>query len=650
MEKAEGRRIVYPFTAIVGQEMAKLALLCVAVNPTIGGVLLSGDKGTGKSTLVRALADLLPEIEVVDGCPFNCNPRNPLEMCDECYRKFRDNRGKLKIAKRKMRVVDLPLSITVDRLVGTLDIKRAIREGIRALQPGLLAEANRNILYIDEVNLLDDYIADVLLDSAAMGWNIIEREGISVRHPARFILVGSMNPEEGELRPQILDRFGLYVNIEAINDPGQRMEIVRRVEEFHSDPEGFYRKYMGKQEELRRRILRAKEILPRVEISDDMLKLLAETVIRMGVRTHRAEIVTVKTAKTIAALEGRERVTMEDLKKAMELALPHRMKARPFEQIRPPEQPPMPTGGGEGGHRGHERRGGEGMDVRGTLGAEARLVPGDHSIVYEPGNVELVAKYGRGSLRSSSLLQARGSRDERATVIDHPHGYPISYVQPRKPSQARDIDITATICHAAMRSRGPPIRIEPEDVRVRVRKSRVPRLTVILLDSSGSMAVMRRIRIAKAIGIRLVEQSYAKRDNLSLICFRGTEAEVVVPITRQYSKVVEALRGLPTGGRTPLSSALYKLLVLARCFRMKNRNGVVRAILITDGKANVPMYGRPIKEELEMLSTAIRRSGIRCEIYDTRYGLDFSPSYIDLLAELLNAPVYSDRPVNPYPA
>ena len=215
-------KLIFPFSAIVGQEKAKLALLCNAVNPAIGGVLLSGDKGTGKSTMVRALADVLPEIEVVKGCPFNCNPYNELEMCEICREKAKN--GEIEVEKRKMRVVDLPLSVTVDRLVGTIDIEKALKEGIKALQPGILAEANRNILYIDEVNLLDDYIADILLDSSAMGWNVIEREGISLAHPSRFILVGSMNPEEGELRPQILDRFGLFVRIEAIKDVDERIE------------------------------------------------------------------------------------------------------------------------------------------------------------------------------------------------------------------------------------------------------------------------------------------------------------------------------------------------------------------------------------------------------------------------------------------
>ncbi|RLE97860.1 MAG: magnesium chelatase, partial [Thermoprotei archaeon] len=342
------RRLFFPFTAVVGQERAKLALLCVAVDPTIGGVLLSGDKGTGKSTLVRALAQVLPEIEVVEGCPFNCNPRNPLEMCDSCYRAYAEGR-ELKAVKRRMRVVDMPLSITVDRLVGTIDVRRVLTEGVRAFQPGLLAEANRNILYIDEVNLLDDYIADLLLDAAATGWNIVEREGVSVRHPARFILVGSMNPEEGELRPQLLDRFGLYVRVEASQDPEERVEIVRRVEEFHRDPLAFYKKYERREAELRERVRRARELVNLVEVDDDLLKTLAETVVKMGIRTHRAEIVTVKAAKAIAALEGRTRVTEDDLRRAMELAIPHRLRRKPLEPPRGLSLPPPAEEGERGG-------------------------------------------------------------------------------------------------------------------------------------------------------------------------------------------------------------------------------------------------------------------------------------------------------------
>ncbi len=341
MEKSIDRdlstRPVFPFPAIVGQEKAKLALLIVAVNPSVGGVLLRGDKGTGKTTMVRALADVLPEVKVVADCIFSCDPDDPRYMCDRCYARY--VRGEeLPVTYRKMKVVDLPLSITIERLVGTINVEKFLREGVIEFKPGILAEANRNILYIDEVNLLDDYIIDTLLDVAASGWNIVEREGISVRHPARFILVGSMNPEEGDLRPQILDRFGLVVDVEAPMDPEVRAEIVRRVEEWQEDPVSFYKKYLPEIEALRERIRQARNILQKVEIDEDLLKLLTKTVVELGIRTSRAEITTVRAAKAIAALDGRTHVTLEDLKKAMELTLPHRLRSRPFQNTHPFEK------------------------------------------------------------------------------------------------------------------------------------------------------------------------------------------------------------------------------------------------------------------------------------------------------------------------
>ncbi len=628
MEKAEERRIVYPFTAIVGQEKAKLALLIAAVNPLVGGVLLRGDKGTGKSTMVRALADVLPEIEIVADCPFNCNPRNPLEMCDYCYQRWK--RGEeLPVRKAKMRVVDLPLSVTIDRLVGTLDVEKALKEGVRALQPGLLAEANRNILYIDEVNLLDDYIADTLLDAAAMGWNIVEREGVSVKHPARFILVGSMNPEEGELRPQILDRFGLVVDVEAPLDPEVRAEIVKRVEEFYSDPIGFYKKYEAAQKELQEKIIKAREILPEVTISEDLLELLAKTVAEMGIRTCRAEIVTVRAAKAIAALDGRRKVTLEDLKKAMELALPHRLKSKPFEKPKtPPPPPPPPSRSDDGGERGGGGRGGESSTDR----------RGGREEVF--GAVHVDAPLPEANRRREQLPELprdRGSRDERRTVIGSYRGVPVSYTVPKRVEEVTDVDLVATIRAAALRSPGLlPVRITRSDYRVRVRKARVPRLNVIILDSSGSMAARRRISIAKGVAVKLVEESYVKRDSMALIICRGMDAVVAVPPTRRYEVVLNTIEAAPTGGRTPLASALYKLLLLARAAKMKNPETAVRGIVITDGKANVKLgIARSLREELEALLKALSSWKVELIVYYTppSSSLRVAPSFIELFEE-----------------
>ena len=328
-------KIYFPFSAIVGLEDAKLALMVNAVYPLIGGVVLVGDKGTGKSTLVRAFAQVLPAQPVAKGCPYNCNPFNPLEMCDYHYELW-EKGEKIEYELRRMRVVDLPLNATPDRIAGSIDIEKTIKEGKVVFKPGLLAEANRNILYIDEVNLLEDYIADLILDAAASGWNVVEREGISFKHPARFILAGSMNPEEGMLRPQILDRFGLYVPIEASMSPEERVEIVERAEEFAKDPESFYRKWEPMEKQIEEKIARAREIIHNVIVDRDLLNLVAEAVIKLGIKTHRAEIVTIRTAKAIAALDGRTKVDLNDVVKAMELALRHRLKSKPFEE--PPKK------------------------------------------------------------------------------------------------------------------------------------------------------------------------------------------------------------------------------------------------------------------------------------------------------------------------
>lgn len=320
---------VYPFTAIVGQEDMKLALILNVINPLLGGVLIKGEKGTAKSTAVRALADLLPAMEVSKGCPFHCDPADVSRLCDSC--RGRSEEQTLPVQSVKMRVVELPVSATEDRVVGTLDIEHAIKQGEKKFDPGILAQANRNILYVDEINLLDDHVVDVLLDAAAMGVNTVEREGVSYSHPARFVLVGTMNPEEGDIRPQLLDRFGLSVAVAGENRPECRVEVIKRRLGYEQDSAAFGRQHQEEQAKLAADIMQASRLLPHVTIKDELLLLVAKLAIALDVDGHRADITVIKTAMTLAAFDGREAVEPEDVKKAARLALPHRMRRRPFE-------------------------------------------------------------------------------------------------------------------------------------------------------------------------------------------------------------------------------------------------------------------------------------------------------------------------------
>lgn len=319
----------YPFTAIVGQEQMKTALILNVINPSLGGVLIRGEKGTAKSTAVRALADLMPELDKIKGCKFGCDPDSKI-LCSECEN-LKSSGQPIETETVKMKVVDLPVSATEDRVVGTLDIEHAIKHGEKKFEKGILAEAHRNILYVDEVNLLDDHVVDVLLDSAAMGVNTIEREGISYSHPAVFTLVGTMNPEEGDLRPQLLDRFGLVVDVVSENNREQRAEVVQRRLDFENDSIEFLHKFEIEQAVLVNKIIKAKEILPNVTYMKDLLLLAAKLSINLDVDGHRADICMIKTASTIAAFNGRIEVNIDDLKNAAIYALPHRMRKRPFD-------------------------------------------------------------------------------------------------------------------------------------------------------------------------------------------------------------------------------------------------------------------------------------------------------------------------------
>ena len=323
------KNFLYPFTAIVGQEKMKEALILNIINPSLGGVLIRGEKGTAKSTLVRALANLLAEREE-NSCEFHCEPDKIDNYCSQCSEKYLKGE-KIEKHKSTMKVINLPISATEDRVVGTLDIEYAIKTGEKKFEKGILAQSNRNILYVDEINLLDDHIVDVLLDSAAMGVNTIEREGISYSHPAKFVLVGTMNPEEGDLRPQLLDRFGLVVDVIGERETSKRVEVIKRRLDFEEEPEKFIKKYLAEEEKLKNRIENSKKILENIKCSDEIYELAAKISIALNVDGHRADIAVVKTAITIAAFENREEVIKEDMLRAAVLALPHRMRKTPFE-------------------------------------------------------------------------------------------------------------------------------------------------------------------------------------------------------------------------------------------------------------------------------------------------------------------------------
>jgi len=326
------RRAVFPFTAIVGQEEMKLALLLNIIDPKIGGVMIMGDRGTGKSTTIRALADLLPEIDVVADDPFNSHPNDP-ELMGDTVRQSIEQGADVPVVKKKVMMVDLPLGATEDRVCGTIDIEKALSEGVKAFEPGLLAKANRGILYVDEVNLLDDHLVDVLLDSAASGWNTVEREGISIRHPARFVLVGSGNPEEGELRPQLLDRFGMHAEIRTVKEPTLRVQIVEQRTNFDQDPIPFLEKYQAEQTALQQQIVDAQERLKGIAIDYELRVKISQMCSELDVDGLRGDIVTNRAAKALAALEGRTEVTVDEIRRIAPLCLRHRLRKDPMESI-----------------------------------------------------------------------------------------------------------------------------------------------------------------------------------------------------------------------------------------------------------------------------------------------------------------------------
>ncbi|MEM2098607.1 MAG: putative cobaltochelatase [Candidatus Bathyarchaeia archaeon] len=613
-------KIVYPFTAIVGQEQMKLALILNVINPKIGGVLLRGEKGTGKSLAVRALANLLPEVAVVADCPFHCDPGRPKEACDACSTRLANGES-LPVAKRPVSVVELPLGATEDRVVGTLDIEKAIKTGEKHFEPGLLAAANRNILYIDEVNLLDDHLVDVLLDAAAMGVNYVEREGVSFSHPAQFVLVGTMNPEEGELRPQLLDRFALSVEVKGIPYREARAEIVRRRVAFENDPVSFVEAYKDEQERLRQKIVEAGKLLPHVKLSDEMLYLITQICTDFTVDGHRADITMYKTACTIAAFKGNTEVSKADVVEAAELVLPHRRRRQPFEEPKLEKQQIQESiqKWNQNMQKLQELSNNDPqLDTPDSQSQENQEPKKEQ--VFEAGQPYPVKQLAPPVLDNVPRnISGRRSKSISSTKI----GRYVRSIIPK--AEVKDLAFDATLRAAAPFQKQrkctsltqSAVIIEKFDLREKVRERKIGNLIMFVVDASGSMAAEERMTATKGAILSLLLDAYQRRDRVGLVVFRKNKAELVLPPTNSVWLAQKYLSTLPTGGRTPMAHGLKLGLDALQDYARRGKDVVPLLVLVSDGRANVSLNGGDPVEDAKMIAREINLAGINSIVIDT---------------------------------
>ena len=649
----------FPFTAIVGQTAMKRALLFNALNPKIGGVLVRGKKGTAKSTAVRSLAALLPEVTVVRGCPYSCSPDARQGLCQWCQTESGDDQA----VDRQVRIVDLPVGATEDRLVGSLDIEQAIKSGNRSFEPGLIAATHRGILYIDEVNLLNDHLVDVLLDASAMGRNYVEREGISVSHAAEFILVGTMNPEEGDLRPQLLDRFGLAVEVEGTLPPSERREVVRRRIEFEADPYRFMDGWQEAEEQERQRLFDSRELLPQVQVSADILELITDICAEYQVDGMRGDIVMYKTSSTIAAYEGRTVVSAEDVREAAVLALLHRQRRQPFQQPHlATEQLESMVQEFQGQQRQRESSGQDYSDPGDP--DEGEPEPPEPSDTSDTGgNPEDESDSGQSEINDQDFevgdpfpvlpievqppdqRPRRGSGRRSKTVGSVAVG---RYVGARPPQgKVTDLALDATLRVAAPHQQkrraaasadsSPAVLLERWDLREKVRESKTGSLVLFVVDASGSMAAQRRMVAVKGAVLSLLIDAYQRRDRVGLIAFRGTEAELLLPPTSSVELARTSLAEMPTGGRTPLSRGLYLALQVLEAERLKDPEFLPLMVLLSDGRANVGLgntqnnddltsaaggkEASPTLAEVKEVASLFREHHIPSVVVDTEVGM-----------------------------
>ena len=656
----KGALLRFPFSAVLGQDDLRLALILNAVHPAVGGVLVRGEKGTAKSTMVRALAAVLPAVDVLPDCRFSCDPASPDPACPD------GPHSAPEASTRPARLVELPIGASEDRLTGALDLERALGRGEAAFQPGLLAAAHRGLLYVDEVNLLPDHLVDVLLDAAAMGEAHVERDGVSVRHAARFLLVGTMNPEEGELRPQLLDRFGLTVDVVASREPRQRAEVVRRRLAYEADPAAFDARWAEADAEVGRRIAAARADLPKVVLPDAELERIARICAAFEVDGMRADLVTARASIALAAWRGLTTVTDAEVRDAARLALPHRRRRNPFDapgldqeqldqaaQDAEPEPDNGPEDDGpEGGPGGGGQHGGpeaEAPDNRpnaprdpqaqrnendGSESSEqpapnppARSTAPEQSAVAaaDPFRTRLFSVPGIGEgvpgRRSAGRSNGRGRTvGAQKPVPGAAHGQVIHL-----PATLR----AAAPHQAERRTSDDPraVQLRSADLRTAVRRDREGNLVLFAVDASGSMAARARMSAVKGAVLSLLLDAYQRRDKVGLITFRGSSAEVALPPTSSVEAAALRLAALPTGGRTPLAAGLLTAYDVVRRERLRDPRRRPLLVLVTDGRAT---GGTGALAEARRAAAFLGSAGVTSIVVDCESG----PVRLGLAAEL----------------
>ncbi|MFI3155706.1 MAG: putative cobaltochelatase [Methylococcaceae bacterium] len=618
-------QITFPFSAIVEQTQLKTALLLCAVDPSLGGVLIRGDKGTAKSTAARALTDILPLIERVAGCAFNCAPAVPYQHCETC------NTEHATAQASSVPFVTLPLGATEDRVIGTLDLEQALKGGSRVFKPGLLAAAHRGILYIDEVNLLPDHLVDVLLDAAAMGVNAVQREGLSVTHPARFTLIGTMNLEEGDLRPQLLDRFGLMVEVTAPRDKVLRSEVVRRRIAFEANPSAYAAAWMHEQQALKHQLATAQQLLTEVTLDDALLDLISHLCCEFEVASLRADIVMHKAARALAALDGRLQVTPQDVRGAAELVLPHRRRRKPFEQpgldqeqlddlmqqaMQPPDQEESDADADQENDLGN-------CSSSCIQAVEDNGESEDQQQVFAAASAANVRKIAVDTVAN------RYASGRRSTAQDTPRGRVVRVVPDQNPSS---LAVGATLRSAALRGSDgrigslpiatlPPslavdFQVTKNDLHQQVRSGKNANLILFVVDASGSMAAQRRMEAVKGAVLSLLTDAYQQRDEVAVISFGGKSAQLLLSPTRSVDLAEQNLRELPTGGRTPLPHALSVALET-----LEKTGMPPLLVLLSDGRANIALHAGndPWQESLRFAELLAER-GVPALVLDTETG------------------------------